>query len=239
MSKDAAPGGRDGSRHFDDERAAAYDLRARQAIPGYEALQHLACMAVAEATGGHGRVLVVGAGTGAECVALAQACPTLTVVGVDPSAAMLAHAEQKIAEHGLTSRVHLYPRDVGGLAPDQRFSAATLLLVMHFIPDEGPKQELLADIATVLEPGAPLVLADLYGSWDDPWQQQLRTIWRHLQLAAGIAEADVDKGFRHVDRDIHPVTEARLAELLAAAGFGPPQPFFRALCFAGWVARKL
>jgi indolepyruvate ferredoxin oxidoreductase beta subunit len=29
------------------------------------------------------------------------------------------------------------------------------------------------------------------------------------------------------------------AEVLAAAGFGLPQPYFRALCFGGWVARKI
>jgi tRNA (cmo5U34)-methyltransferase len=225
-------------RPFAAERAAAYDKRVREAIPGYEALHVLSCMIVAEATAGHGRVLVAGAGTGVECVALAQSCPTLAVVGIDPSGEMLGHAGAKVSEHGLTARVRLYPVTVGELPRSEPFDAATLLLVMHFLPDDGAKQSLLEDIAGHLKPGAPLVLADLFGSWDEAWQQQLRTWWRHLQLAAGIPEADIEKGFRHVERDIHPVTEARLAELLAAAGFGPPEPYFRALCFGGWVARK-
>lgn len=228
----------DGVRHWDEGRAAAYDRRVREAIPGYEALHVLSCQIVAEATGGRGRALVIGAGTGVECVALAQSCPQLAVVGVDPSADMLAHAETKVKEHGLTGRVRLYPSKVGDLPRFEPFDVATLLLVMHFLKDDGAKKTLLEEIAAHLKPGAPLIIADLFGQWSDEWQQKLRAWWRHLQLAAGIPEGEVDKGFRHVDRDIHPVTEERLAQLLTETGFGPPQPYFRALCFGGWVAYR-
>jgi tRNA (cmo5U34)-methyltransferase len=227
-------------RIYAAEKAQAYDRRIRAAIPGYEALHQLSCMVVAEATGGHGRVLVAGAGTGAECVALGQACPALHVVGVDPAADMLAMAEGKVTEHGLNQRVRLYPGTVADLPVFEPFDAATLLLVLHFLRDDGAKLALLTDVAKHLKPGAPLVLADLFGpAWDQPWQAELRTYWRHLQLAAGIGGSDVDKGFSHVDRDIHPVTEDRLGELMQQAGFARPQPFFRALCFGGWVARRL
>jgi tRNA (cmo5U34)-methyltransferase len=226
-------------RIYAAEKAQAYDRRIRDAIPGYEALHQLACMVVAETTSGHGRVLVAGAGTGAECLALGLACPTLHIVGVDPAGDMLKLAERKVAEHGLTERVRLYPSEVKELPTFEPFDAATLMLVLHFLPDDGAKLALLTDIARHLKPGAPLVLADLFGpGWNDAWQAELRTFWRHLQKAAGIAGPDIDKGFAHVDRDIHPVTEERLAELLAQAGFAPPRPFFRALCFGGWVARR-
>ena len=224
---------------FAAERAQAYDRRVREAIPGYEALHVLACTVIAEATGGHGKVLVAGAGTGAECVALAQACPTLSILGVDPSAEMLTVAERKVAEHGLVARVRLAPSTVGDLPAFEKYDAATLLLVLHFLRDDGAKARALADLAERLKPGAPLVLADLVGpDWNDPWQAQLRTCWRHLQMAAGIPEDDIVKGFAHVDRDIHPLTEERLGELLVEAGFEPPRPFFRALCFGGWLVRK-
>lgn len=229
----------DTAKHWDKDRAEAYDKRVREAIPGYDALHVLSCQIVAEATGGKGRALVVGAGTGVECVALAQSCPNLAVVGVDPSTEMLHHAEAKVAEYGLTGRVRLYPSKVSALPKFEPFDAATILLVMHFLKDDGAKQALLQEVSEHLKPGAPLILADLFGDWSDSWQQQLRAWWRHLQLAAGIPAAEVEKGFRHIDRDIFPLSEARLAELLAATGFAPPSPYFRALCFGGWVARKL
>lgn len=226
-------------RIYAAERAQVYDRRIRAAIPGYEALHQLACMVVAETTGGQGRVLVAGAGTGAECVALGQACPALHVVGIDPAGDMLDVAGRKVAEHGLTERVRLYPGKVADLPTFEPFDAATLLLVLHFLPDDGAKLELLRDLAKHLKPGAPLVLADLFGpAWNDPWQAELRTYWRHLQRAAGLSPDAIGKGFEHVDRDIHPVTEQRLGELMAEAGFAPPQRFFQALCFGAWVARR-
>ncbi|WP_245644356.1 class I SAM-dependent methyltransferase [Magnetospirillum moscoviense] len=229
----------DSKRMFAAERAQAYDHRVREAIPGYDALHQLSCMVFAEMTGGHGRALVVGAGTGVECIALAMACPGLALVGLDPAQEMLAVAERKVAEAGLAGRVRLYPSTVAELPTFEPFDAATLLLVLHFLADDGAKLALLTDIAKHLKPGAPLILADLFGpAWDEDWQAQLRTFWRHLQRAAGIDEEAIQKGFRHVDRDIHPVTEARLAELLEQAGFTPPQPYFRALCFGGWVTRR-
>ncbi|MGE5545458.1 MAG: class I SAM-dependent methyltransferase [Solirubrobacterales bacterium] len=224
---------------FEAERAQAYDNRMRAAIPGYEALHQLACGMVAEETGGQGRVLVVGAGTGAECVALAEACPGVSVVGADPAEDMLEMARHKIEAHGLAARIHLHPTYVADLPRMAPFDAATLLLVMHFLPDDGAKQALLSDIAARLNPGAPLILADLFGpAWEDPWQAELRAFWGHLQRAAGIPAEDVAKGFTRVDKSIHPVTEARLAELCAAAGFEAPKPFFRALCFGGWLLRR-
>jgi len=224
---------------FAAEKAQAYDRRIRDAIPGYEALHVLACAVVAETTGGHGRALVAGAGTGAECVALAQACPRLAIVGVDPAPEMLAVAERKVAEHDLVARVRLMPGTAADLPEFEKFDAATLLLVLHFLKDDGAKAALLSDIARRLKPGAPLVLADLFGpGWDEAGQARLRVWWEHLQLAAGFDEAEVAKGLAHVDRDIHAVEESRLAELLAAAGFEPPQRFFQALCFGGWLTRR-
>lgn len=231
---------RKASSLFDAERAQRYDRRIREAIPGYEALHVLACAVVAEATGGHGRVLVAGAGTGTECVAMAEACPGLRLVGLDPAPDMLALAEERVARLGLVGRVRLYPGEVSSLPLFEPFDAATLLLVLHFLPDDGAKAALLGDIAGHLAPGAPLVLADLFGpAWDDPWQARLRALWRHLQHSAGVEAEAIEKGFAHVDRDIHPVSEDRLAELLDQAGFDPPRPFFRALCFGGWVAHRL
>lgn len=39
--------------------------------------------------------------------------------------------------------------------------------------------------------------------------------------------------------EARPISDAQLAELLAAAGFGPPIRYFQGLIMAGWVARRL
>ena len=59
---------------FDEERAAGYDDRIRRVAPGYEALQ-AALPSVMGTPAPDARVLVVGAGTGAEILAMARARP--------------------------------------------------------------------------------------------------------------------------------------------------------------------
>jgi hypothetical protein len=56
---------------FDEERAAGYDDRIRRVAPGYEALQ-AALPSVMGTPAPDARVLVVGAGTGAELLAMAR-----------------------------------------------------------------------------------------------------------------------------------------------------------------------
>lgn len=60
-------------------------------------------------------------------------------------------------------RVQLYRGYVDSLPEAKIYDAATLLLVMHFIPDDGSKLLLLQNIAKRLRSGATFVLADLHG----------------------------------------------------------------------------
>ena len=189
-------------------------------------------------TGSQGRVLVVGAGTGADAVRLCRSHPDLSVTGCDPSADMLAVARQKIAEEGLEDRILLKQGEVEDLPDNPLFDAAMMILVMHFVADGGGKKMLLDAIATRLKPGAPLVLADMFGDRNTPQFKKQEAVWRNLQLKAGADPQEVEKSIRHAAKDTHPITERRLSELLDEAGFEPITPFFRSLMFGGWLVRK-
>jgi len=228
----------DAVRHFDADKAKAYDEYIPRVIPGYEILHLLASAILETATGGEGRVLVAGAGTGTDAINLCRACPGLSVTGIDPSADMLAVARQRIAGDDLENRIELIQGFVPDLPGDTVFDAAALLLVMHFIADDGAKADLLDDIAKRLKPGAPLVIADMFGNRKSPGFENQEKIWRALQIRAGIDAEDVDKSIRHAEKDTHPITEDRLFDLLDGAGFENVTPFFRSLMFGGWVARK-
>jgi len=228
----------DAPRHFDAEKAREYDARIGKVIPGYGLLHALAQSLIGEETGGQGRVLIVGAGTGRETFDLCGAFPGLSITGVDPSADMLAVARGRIAGLDAAPDISLHQGVIEDLPPGTPFDAATLLLVMHFIADDGGKARLLGAIAKRLRPGGILLLADMYGEESTPGFQEQMAAWRRLQEDAGVEREKIEQGFRHVAKDVHLVSGKRLSELLADAGFAPPQPFFRALMFAGWVARK-
>jgi SAM-dependent methyltransferase len=107
-------------------------------------------------------VLVVGAGTGAEVELLARSRSQWRLTAVHPAAPMLDVARGKAAAGGYLERVVWHTGYVADLdaGPEAGFDAAVMILVAHSLPVEA-KRDLLADVATRLRPGAPLVFADL------------------------------------------------------------------------------
>jgi tRNA (cmo5U34)-methyltransferase len=238
---------------FDVARAARYDDEIAVAIPGYGVLHALTAtvaatlLAGAPRAGAPVRVLLAGAGTGAELSALAAVGPAWHFVAADPSAPMLEHLRRRASALRLGARVTVFAGEVRELpagdaaaaGADVAFDAATLLLVLHFLPDDGAKLALLRDVAARLRPGAPLLLADMAGDTDSAeyglllgaWEAHLRTTARAPADAAARAVAAVRAG-------VYPVHERRLGALLEAAGFGEPVRYWQGLTAAAWVARR-
>ncbi|MBT3305835.1 MAG: class I SAM-dependent methyltransferase [Alphaproteobacteria bacterium] len=225
-------------RHFDAKKAGLYDEYIPRVIPGYDTLHQLALHIVGNAIGGQGRVLIVGVGTGKDTGDLCRAYAGVTVSGCDLSADMLAVAREKFTRDGVDDRIDLIHGGAGELPDAPVFDAAMMILVMHFIPDGGDKNTLLSDIAARLKPGAPLILADMFGDRDSTAYKDQEAVWRNLQILGGAEPEDVDDNIRHAARDTYTIDEARLGELLDEAGLTTPTPFFRSLMFGGWVARK-
>lgn len=150
---------------------------------------------------------------------------------------MIAIAEERIKGHPVAARSGLHPCLCADLpAEETAFDAATCLLVMHFLPDDGTKLALLKSIAARMKPGAPLILADMYETPDSPRHQRIMNAWMHWQLRNGIEPVEVEKGRRHVERDVHFVPLERLVALLDEAGFTTPEHFFQAFLFGGFIA---
>ena len=86
---------RDRPDPFSDPQAVArYAEGAPRNVPGYDAMQRMTTLLLAERVPDDGRVLVLGAGGGLELKVFAEAQPHWAFDGVDPSAEML-----KLAEH--------------------------------------------------------------------------------------------------------------------------------------------
>lgn len=223
---------------FHADRARRYDDTIRRVIPGYDTLHDLTGLILREEIGPAARVLVVGAGTGAELERLGSANPGWTFTACDPAKGMLEVAADRVRRAALEDRVTLHATTVDALDATPPYDAATCLLVMHFIPDDGAKLAVLQDIAARLKPGAPLVFADMYADPASPRYGRLTAAWAQWQLRQGIDPVEVEKGLRHVERDIHFVPESRLSELLDAAGFTAPERYYAAFLFGGYITHR-
>ena len=105
-------------------------------------------------------LLVAGCGTRSEIEALKRSGFSGRITGIDPSPDMITLAKEKLKTiEGVTITQGI----VSDLPTDQRFDAATLILVLHFLEDQGAKKALLKSISERLKPRAPLILVDIFG----------------------------------------------------------------------------
>jgi SAM-dependent methyltransferase len=114
------------------------------------------------------RILDVGTGTGPVALTLEATFPRSKIVGVDPSAAFIAHA----TKHARSSRATFEVGDAQALQfKDASFDHAMALLVMNFIPDPG---KAVAEMKRVTRPGG-IVSACVWDYGDK--MASLRIFW--------------------------------------------------------------
>ena len=225
---------------FDRERAQGYDLDIRKAIPGYEALHAMAQSWLATNLPTSPNLLIVGSGTGMELINYCQNYSHWVLTGVDPSPEMMAIAQKELSYRDLLGRVKLHTSYVDTLPQGKLMDAATLILVMHFVPDDGSKLQLLKNIAKHLKPGAEFILSDLYGDRSDANFTKLRQAWKALYFSRldDETKAKAEQNFEtSIHNSIHFITEARIIELLNLAGFSNVTKFYNAFLFGGWAAK--
>jgi ubiquinone/menaquinone biosynthesis C-methylase UbiE len=129
---------------------------------------HLAALAaLADATWTVGDL---GCGTGQVSAALAPFVEH--VVAVDASAAMLQAAKKRLSGF---DNVDLRRGELEALPiDDHRLDAATLMLVLHHVPEP---ERALADVARVLKPGGRAIVVDMLPHDRDSYRQQMGHVW--------------------------------------------------------------
>lgn len=204
----------------------------RRNVPGFEAMQRMTALLIAERAPPDARVLVLGAGGGLELKAFAQSYPGWTFDGVDPSAEMLALAARTLGPHLSRAALHQGTIDV---APEGPFDAGTCLLTFHFIAPE-ERQRTAAEVRRRLKPGAPFVVAHL----SVPQGEGERALWLSRYAAflvsSGVEPDKAAAAREAVDARTHILTPEQDEALLRRAGFSDVRLFYAAFAFRGWVA---
>ncbi len=235
MSDQAAPS----LASFDAARAARYDRDVRRGIPGYDGLHRLTAALLCNRLHDDAHILVVGAGTGEELIRLSAANAGWRFTAVDPSAEMAERLQERVANQGIGDRVRLHVGPLRSLPPDgPPFDAATLLLVLHFVPDDGANAQLLAEIAGRLAPDAPLLLADLVGAPGTHRFAVLLRAWATSLVLDGLSRGEVEAGFATILDDVTFVPTSRLRALWTDAGFARPVHFYATHLVRAWILTR-
>ena len=147
-------------------------------------------------------ILDIGSGTGTQLRMVARACPSATLIGIDPDAAIRKRAGAKLAR--IAAPVELlngYARDTADLLRGRGVTKAMSSLVFHQVPLE-EKRAGLAAINETLISGGSLHVAD-YGLQRTP---QMRKRFRLVQKGDGFENTE-------------PNAQGVLPELMADVGF--------------------
>lgn len=214
-----------------------YDKMAQIALPGYEAMHIMALSCLRSHLPKTANLLIVGAGTGMELVKFGSN-PEWQMLGVDPSSNMLAIAQQKIQQHGLSEQVKLFQGYTHDLPDTVLYDAATCILVSHFLPDDGSKLALLQSIAQRLKSSAAFILVDVFGEKNTPEFERMASIVQVYWEEMGMPPQKCLELLETVNKGVYPIPEPRIFELLKQAGFGNVIRFYTGLWVGGWLATK-
>ena len=216
----------------DPQFVARYTEGPRRFVPGYDAMQAMTAILLAESVPSDGKVLVLGAGGGLELKAFAQAHPGWRFDGVDPSAAMLALAGQTLGSLAPRARLHQgYIDD----APEGPFDGATCLLTLHFV-NVAERRRIASELRRRLKPRAPFVVAHL--SAPDGEQERPRWLSRYSAFlaASGVEPEQAAAAKDAVSNHLEILAPTQDEAILREAGFSDPTLFYTGFAFRGWVA---
>ena len=215
---------------FENERATGYNQFVETWIPNYHYFLDRLPKLLSETN--QKNLLVVGCGTGNEIERFVQAPEQWKITGIDPSPEMIKQASEKLHTY---DNVTLIAGLVTDLDIEKKYGVATLLLVLHFLDDNGNKLNLLKDIAERLASGATFVLLDITGD-KNQIEQNLKVL--KLLLPDDLDEEQISNRLNRIENELFPVSEERLSELCTEAGFEPPLRFFQSSIYMGWLTKK-
>jgi tRNA (cmo5U34)-methyltransferase len=191
--------------HWDPE---SYLQVMREEVPAYDQLQDEVARGAAGLRASS--ILDLGTGTGETAARVLALYPEAVLVGVDESAAMLAHARSRLGD-----RLELRVGRLEAQLPAGSFDLVVSALAVHHLNAHG-KRDLFRRVADVLRPGSRFVLADvvvpereeeaitpLSPEYDFPdrlddqlrWLEEAgldpRVVWTNMDLAVVAAEASL------------------------------------------------
>lgn len=178
------------------------------------------------------RLLIVGAGGGREVEHFATSPKAFSLLGIDPSAEMLEIAKAYVEHYRVEKLCTLVKGTLETLDPTLEFDAATSLLVMHFLKDDGEKLNFLKAIRQRLKPGAVYLHADLCFT-DTAEFQRVSPVFVANAKAAGIPYERAIQGPALIET-LPVISEERTRELFTEAGFGSITPYYRGLWYSAW-----
>lgn len=221
-----------------DQQSANYDQQWAK-LAAFREGMHLLLGSVFARLPQRARMLCVGSGTGAEIHALATRFPGWTFTAVEPSSGMVAVALQRARQHGYVDRCTFHTGYLDSLQESGSFDCASSLLVSQFILNPDERNGFFRAIASRLKVGAILVSSDLASDVSTEEYKSLLAVWLRTMAAADVPQERVLQMQEAYAKDVAILPPARVAAIIASAGFAAPVQFYQAGLIHAWYTQRL
>lgn len=214
------------------ENVEKYEQEIRQLVPGYSPLHAVWAPSVqAQLKQDSVKALLVGCGTGAEVVALAQVAPQWTIEALDSSLEMVNETVRAVDRAGVRDRVRIRHSSLEEASLDGDFDVAASILVGHLIADDGGRKTFIGAIADSLRDGGVAMIAEIENA--DPNRKCI--VEAHVDWAAGqgIVGERAELLRERLLVGFHTITAERQQALCLEQGLHKQFEFFRCLDVVG------
>ena len=219
-----------------DGISGAFDDHVRRSVPLYEEGHELACRLSDYFVSAGSVVYDIGTSTGVLARKLADwndGKPNLRVVGIDPVASMVEHAQRA---HGRRDDLKFVCADA--LAFDyEKASLFTSYYTVQFVHPQ-VRQALVDRIYERLHWGGALILFEKVRAPDARFQDYMSQVYTDFKLRNGYDEKEIVGKTRSLKGVLEPFSTNGNIEMLQRAGFKDVMTVQKRVCFEGFLAVK-
>jgi len=224
--------------NFDGDYGREYEDLASTVIPGYKELFVATLALLQQRLPEEARVLIVGCGTGREIKVFAPGAPRWHFDAVDPAIEMIRWTDQLARSIGVEDRVTLHHAFTHELDLSYRFDGATIINVMHFMPDDGNKDRLIESVVERVRPGGSVMLFDLHGDQNQEYFQLFFDAWISYMDLRGYTGQKKERLLNRLAAGIAYVSEERVLEICARAGLKLIRRYWGGLLYTAWLFER-
>ncbi len=224
--------------NFDGDYGEEYKELASRVIPGYDELFIATLSLLQERLDKGAKILIVGCGTGKELEVFASAEDQWTFDCVDPVKEMIECSRQVAGKMEISSRVQLHHCYTHELDPDIQFDAATIINVMHFLPDDGSKDALMQSVTERVKPDGTVVLFDLHGDQSDPYFNLFYGAWKRFMDHRGYTGKKKERLLSRLDRGIAYASSDRILQICQDSGLHLIRSYWSGLLYTAWLFER-
>lgn len=223
------------NQFFGKDQAKNYDDQWSKLSPVNDLL-HFLCKIILKDLQPDAHILCVGAGTGAELIALAKEFPEWKFTALDTSPEMIEVCQKNAEENGISARCKFHIGTVDSLLIKEKFDAATSILVSQFLTEKEDRMKFFREIHKRLNRGAYLINADLTSPDKQISYDKLSEVWTKMLMFAGMSREKAESATSQWGKLVAVSKQEEIEEIILASGFENPTLFYQSLFIKAWFA---